>query len=66
MPKIGKSYRLPIAKEEVRVGGKKKEFVPVYADGRCVYIHPKNRFAVFDFGTFRQCFTFQEIASQGG
>lgn len=60
MVKIGQKMMLSIY-TEIEQRGSSKIAVKIYADGTCVYVHPLNRFCVFDFGEFRESFTEREI-----
>lgn len=60
MFQLGQEMNLPVGMQEEN-DGRKKTRKKIYAVGTCVYIHPKNRFALFDFGNFRQCFTENDI-----
>lgn len=46
---------------ETEQRGSSETAVKIYAEGICVYVHPLNRFCVFDFGGFRDSFTEREI-----
>lgn len=57
---IGDKLSLSIAcHEENR--GRSKVFVKEYAEGTVIYIHPQNRYVVFDFGWFRESIRPEEI-----
>lgn len=60
MVKIGQKMMLSIY-TETEQRGTGKTAVKIYAEGTCIYVHPLNRFAVFDFGGFRESFTEREI-----
>ena len=60
MIQIGDKMRLSISSHE-ETRGRQKVFIKDYAEGTVIYIHPKNRFVVFDFGGFRESFTEREI-----
>lgn len=49
MIQIGDKMRLSISSHE-ETRGRQKVFIKDYAEGTVIYIHPKNRFVVFDFG----------------
>ena len=60
---IGDKLSLSIAcHEENR--GRSKVFIKEYAVGTVIYIHPKNRFVVFDFGWFRESISPAEIPNR--
>ena len=44
--------------------GHSKVFVKEYAVGTVIYIHPKNRFVVFDFGWFRESISPAEVPNR--
>lgn len=48
--------------EETR--GRQKFSVKDYAEGTVIYIRPKNRFVVFDFGWFRESISPAEIPNR--
>lgn len=50
---IGDKMRLSVSSHE-ETRGRQKFSVKDYAEGTVIYIHPKNRFVVFDFGWFRE------------
>lgn len=60
MIKAGQSVTLTVESQE---DGKKRKKVQVAAI--CVYIHPKRRFAVFDFGWCRESFTVAQLQDVG-
>lgn len=60
MIKVGQKVTLYVESQEDR---KKKTKVRVAA--ACIYVHPLNRFAVFDFGWGRECFTEKQLESMG-
>lgn len=60
MIKIGQQVILSAESQE---DGKKREKVQVAVT--CVYIHPKRRFAVFDFGWCRESFTEAQLNDMG-
>lgn len=60
MIKAGQSVTLTVESQE---DGKKRE--KVQAAAICVYIHPKRRFAVFDFGWCRESFTEAQLQDMG-
>ena len=63
MIQIGDKMRLSISSHE-ETRGRQKVFIKDYAEGAVIYIHPKNRFVVFDFGWFRESISPAEIPSR--
>mgnify|MGYP003565636341 FL=1 len=63
MIQIGDKMWLSISSpEETR--GRQKFSVKDYAEGTVIYIRPKNRFVVFDFGWFRESISPAEIPNR--
>lgn len=60
MIQIGDKMRLSVSSHE-ETRGRQKFSVKDYAEGTVIYIHPKNRFVVFDFGWFRESISPEEI-----
>lgn len=60
MVKIGQKMKLPIEIDE-EDAWKKKMAKKTMVEGVCIFVHPKGRFATFDFGSHRQCFRFDEL-----
>lgn len=60
MVQIGDKIRLSVCSHEETIG-RKKVFVKDYAEGTVIYIHPKNRFVVFDFGWCRESIRPEDI-----
>lgn len=60
MVKVGQKVTLSVESQE---DGKKKTKVRTAAV--CIYVHPKNRFALFDFGWGRECFTEKQLEGMG-
>ena len=60
MIQIGDKMRLSVSSHE-ETRGRQKISVKDYAEGTVIYIHPKNRFVVFDFGWFRESISPAEI-----
>lgn len=65
MVKIGDVLRLPVSSEMECDNGKRKGMAKRYADGTCIYVHPKERFAVFDFGYKRETFYIADLKAMG-
>lgn len=63
MIQIGDKMRLSISSHE-ETRSRQKFSVKDYAEGTVIYIHPKNRFVVFDFGWFRESISPAEIPSR--
>ena len=63
MIQIGDKMRLSISSHE-ETRGRQKFFIKDYAEGTVIYIHPKNRFVVFDFGWFRESIIPAEITNR--
>ena len=60
MIKVGQKITRSVESQEDR---KKKTKVRTAAV--CIYVHPLNRFAVFDFGWGRECFTERQLKGMG-
>lgn len=60
MIKVGQRVTISVGTQE---DGKKRE--KVQGAATCVYIHPKRRFAVFDFGWYRESFTEAQLNDMG-
>lgn len=60
-PELGKSYKVKIGSE---YDGKREHNIPVYAWGKCVYIHPQNRFCVLQFENYRESFDFGQLMTR--
>ena len=60
MIKVGQRVTLTADSQE---DGKKRKRIQVAAI--CVYIHPKRRFAVFEFGWCRESFTEAQLQDMG-
>lgn len=58
MVKVGQKITLSVESKE-----DKKKKTKVRAAAVCIYVHPLNRFAVFDFGWGRECFTEKQLES---
>lgn len=60
MIQIGDKMRLSVSSHE-ETRGRQRFSVKDYAEGTVIYIHPKNRFVVFDFDWFRESISPGEI-----
>lgn len=63
MIQIGDKMWLSISSHE-ETRGRQKFSVKEYAEGTVIYIRPKNRFVVFDFGWFRESISPAEIPNR--
>lgn len=65
MVKIGDVLRIPVSSEMEFDKGKRKCMTKRYANGTCIYVHPKGRFAVFDFGDKKETFYISDLKAMG-
>jgi len=63
MVKVGDVLRLPVATESVNDGTRR--MITRYENGVCIFVHPKGRFATFDFGWQRESFSMNDLKSMG-